>query len=189
MADAHTQLVAELDDLARHLEAPPSDVDVVTAAIAQLRTAAPRRPTAIVARGRGDHPDRRRARCVDRTGAPGRRRLARHRGSTCRSRSMRSPRVSARRSISDAWSTSTRQSRRAPGPVTLSGAHRYADRRVRRPPRRWRLVRLGTVERVARGPRPRRRPPAHDVPRRSRPRDGREAVAARDDDGDRRRER
>ena len=45
MADAHTQLVAELDDLARHLVAPAPDVDVVTAAIAQIRRAPRRGPT------------------------------------------------------------------------------------------------------------------------------------------------
>jgi hypothetical protein len=44
MSDAHADLVADLDDLARHLEVPPG-VDVVTAAIARIRTATPRRST------------------------------------------------------------------------------------------------------------------------------------------------
>ncbi len=37
MADAHAGIVAELDDLARHLAAPDPNVDVVAAAVAQIR--------------------------------------------------------------------------------------------------------------------------------------------------------
>lgn len=43
MADAHAGIVAELDDLARHLAAPDPKVDVVAAAVAQMRQRA-RRP-------------------------------------------------------------------------------------------------------------------------------------------------